>query len=191
MEPEWFKALPDISVLTLSFALRVDGEFCVEVFSGSGVMTLGILMHRIPAVRPWDIQHGERFNVLTHEPILALLIEAGRIVSTHMGTPCQSSTLARCPQLRSLAQPRGISNLSGHDATLLRQGNELIDVSVRLAWCLLLNNGYFSIENPFPCWIWVNPTIVQLWEHLCVVLITFSMWCYGAPYDKVSAILSN
>ena len=160
MEPEWFKALPDISVLTLSSALRVDAECFLEAFSGSGVMTLGIVMHRIPAVRPWDIQHGERFNVLTHEPILALLIEAGRIVSTHMGTPCQSSTLARCPQLRSLAQPRGISNFSGHDATLLRQGNELIDVSVRLAWCLLLNNGYVSIENPFPCWICVNPTIV-------------------------------
>lgn len=70
-------------------------------------------------------------------------------------------------------------------------GNELIDWTVKLCWVALECGAYFSIENPFPAWTWINPPIVELWRHPKVALTTWSMGAYGAVYDKCTGLLHN
>ena len=39
--------------------LDVAGIFFVEVMAGECSITLGVLMERVPCLRPWDIVFGE------------------------------------------------------------------------------------------------------------------------------------
>ena len=103
--PEWFGTLPSLAGLCLSSALRVDRQFFMEVFSGTAIMTLGVMMQCIPAICPWDVMYGQCFDIVQQEAAVSSLIEAGRVVAMHLGTPCQFFTLARTPQLRSLQHP--------------------------------------------------------------------------------------
>ena len=53
--------------------LDVSGIFFIEIMAGECSITLGILMERVPCLKPWDIVFGESWNVLTRGRILLQL----------------------------------------------------------------------------------------------------------------------
>ena len=85
------------------FLIRNTSIECVffVIMAGECIITLGVLMNKVPCVKPWDIVYGEKWNVLTHGVILMQLAKLGRI-DVFLGLPCQSFTFARDPALRSL-----------------------------------------------------------------------------------------
>ena len=53
----------------------VSPTFFVEVFAGCAALSLGMVLKNIPTVKPWDIRHGEEFDVLSHGKILFQLFK--------------------------------------------------------------------------------------------------------------------
>ena len=135
----------------------------LEVFAGCSVLTLTCLCTMIPAVRPWDLAFDESNNVLANGWIIFWLVSLGRLVWVHLGMPCQSFTKARQVQLRDWLWPSGIPNLAAWRQELIDAGNAL------LAWTVLLmshcqeNKAYACLKNPWPCWTFIQPEILNLW----------------------------
>ena len=119
------------------------------------------------------------------------MAEQGKISSCHMGTPCGSGTMARDVQLRSWEEPYGVTGLGTYHAEIVRVGNRLIEFSVKFCTALWKGGSYFSIENPWPCWTWVHPWMVALWNLTGVIFTTFVMQRFKAPYEKLSGLLHN
>ena len=59
----------------LTSNISVEGTFFIEVMAGECIIILGVLMSRVPCLKPWDIGFGEAWNVLTHGQILMDLAE--------------------------------------------------------------------------------------------------------------------
>ena len=189
--PTWMVALPCITMLMANSLLTVQGQCFLEVFGGSGIISLGIMMASVPLWRPWDVKYGEQFCVNKHGHVLRRLARLGKLAATHMGTPCGSGTMARDVQLRSWDQPYGADGLGSYHAEIVRVGNTLIEFSVELARDLMEAGCYFSIENPWPCWTWVHPWVIWLWHSVGVILTTLVVQRYAAPYDTRTGLLHN
>ena len=171
--------------------LSVSGTFFLEVFAGEAVFTLGCMMHRVPCIRPWDVVYGSQFDVLANEHVLSSLIVKGLISCMHFGTPCQSMTLARLPQLRSWEFPMGVPNLTTSQLALVHLGNELMQVSARLISLLVAACAYFSLENPSGSWLWALGPIVSLWLLSGVIFTEVRYNAFGVNYVKPTGFLHN
>ena len=171
--------------------LSVCGSFFMEVFCGEAIFTLGCVMHKVPCVRPWDILFGEEFDVLANEHVLTYLISAGFISCMHFGSPCQSMTLARLPQLRSWSFMLGRPGLSESQQSLVDLGNRLMSVTARLICLLVAAGAYFSLENPIGSWLWALEPIVAIWWLDGVIFTEVKYNAYGANYVKPTGILHN
>ena len=86
---------------TIGLHVEAAGNCFLECFAGGAIFTLAIMFRCIPAIRPWDSKYGKKYDVLRHGHIIPAAIADGRVGMVHMGTPCQSMTLARFPQLHS------------------------------------------------------------------------------------------
>ena len=93
--------------------IPVSAQFSLEVFAGDCVVTLGLVLSNLPAMKPWDSKLGEQFDVLREGQVLLRLSEHGWLIMTHLGTPCQSLTWARGPRLRSMEYRYGLPTLEG------------------------------------------------------------------------------
>ena len=82
------------SVCSFDCLRSVTGEFFLECFAGHAAFTLAVVMSQVPALRPWEITHDRRFDVLAGLPILLEGIRLGIMVAMHLGIPCQSFTMA-------------------------------------------------------------------------------------------------
>ena len=123
--------------------LSVSGSLSLEVFAGCCVMTLGLLLQSVPAIKPWDAKYGEKYSVLTQGGILLQLAWGGWIASSHIATPCQSNTFARWPQLRSLDFLDGLPGLQEHQQQLVDEGNLLMAWSVNYQrHCMLCKHSF-------------------------------------------------
>ena len=74
-----------------------------------------------------------RFDLLKNGAILHRLVEVQRLVAAHMGTPCQSNTHSRTPQLRDEEFVRGLPGLLDHQQQLVILGNALTDWTIAFA----------------------------------------------------------
>ena len=89
------------SVCSFDCLRSVTGEFFLECFAGHAAFTLAVVMSQVPALRPWEITHDRRFDVLAGLPILLEGIRLGIMVAMHLGIPCQSFPMARVPKVRT------------------------------------------------------------------------------------------
>ena len=170
---------------------NVSGEFFLEVFAGVAALTLGIMMHCVPCLKPWDCMYDEQFDVLTQGWIIIRLIRAGVIVVTHFGTPCKSFTWARIPQVRNWDHPLGLPGLTGNAQTLVNLGNQLLLFTWQCCVELLDKSGYFSIENPEKSWLWITPQLRALADDRRVAFARFLFKNFGLPYVKPTLVLHN
>ena len=67
--------------------ISIKGTFFIEVMAGECIITLGVLMERVPCLKPWDLIYGEAWNVLTRGEIL-LELERKRRIDVFLGIPC-------------------------------------------------------------------------------------------------------
>ena len=189
--PEWMLNLPSVWSLLSSAALSPAGEWFLELFCGGAILTLACSPSRIPCVQPWDLKFSPDIDVVRFLHTILLLIFEGYIVCVHLGTPCHSCTLARSPAMRSLDCPQGVSGLSVQDQWLLDNGNALIDASCQIMEALWSVGGYFSCENPWPGFMWLQPRILKIHALAGVILTTLSMSAYDVCYDKSTGVLHN
>ena len=172
--PENLKQLPRAeAVLAMEKPLRAMGQFFVEVFSGDCIVTLAVLLSVVPCMLPWDVRFGTAFDVLLHGSILIQLARMGYLAWAHLGTPCQSQTWARSPQLRSALFPLGLPGLLEHQRKLVDLGNQLMWFSVELCLALYGAARYFSLENPELSWLWVQLAIQKLYKLPGVAFVKF------------------
>ena len=59
----------------LTCNVSVECTFFIEVMAGECVITLGVLLKRVPCLKFWDLVFGEAWNVLTRGKILMDLAE--------------------------------------------------------------------------------------------------------------------
>ena len=136
-----------------------------EVFGGEGSMTLSALLYDVPAVAPWDVDVSRRMDVRRNGQLLLFFCALGRIMWSHIGTPCTSGTWARDPQLRDWAHPEGKPDLPSNLSEKVSDGNALVLFSALLAVMLWMQGALLSIENPWLSWIWF-----QVWFLLLLSL---------------------
>jgi hypothetical protein len=168
----------------------VHGNFMVEVFARECIVTLGLMMARVPAVRPWDKRFGQQYDVLANGMILLALVAWEVIVGSHLGTPCQSSTFARFPQLRAWPLPLGLPGLLVHQSARVQSGNELAVVH-QDGLGALREGGYFSLENPELCWLWVLDFVKEMYMQKGVIMARFKFRDFGTPWLKTACILTT
>ena len=96
-----------------------EGTFFIEIMAGECIITLGVLMQKVPCLKPWDLVCE----------ILMELARRGRI-DVFLGLPCQSFTFARDPALRNSEFPLGKPGFSPRQQDLVEKGNNLA------AWAL-------------------------------------------------------
>ena len=82
-----------------------------EGFAGHAAFTLAVVMSQVQTLRPWEIPHDSRFDVLECLPILLGGIRLGIMVATDLGTHGQTFTMARVPVVRTTVLPRTLPDL--------------------------------------------------------------------------------
>ena len=185
-------ALAQLPSVTSYDCLRsVSGEFFLECFAGHAAFTLAVVMSQVPALRPWEITHDHRFDVLAGLPILLAGIRLGIIVAMHIGTPCHSFTMARVPAVRSKVFPLGFPDLTETQAQFVDMGNRLASVSAKLCCALYAAGGYFSLENPERSLLWIHPDILELFGLSGVASVLVYYNAYGALFVKPTVFLHN
>ena len=140
---------------------------------------------------PWDSKYGEGFDVFKSGASLLALVRGGYVFSSHLGTPCQSLTWCRSPQLRSAEWPKGMPGLTTSQQQLVDIGNSLLMFSVEFCTLLYSYGSYFSIENPELSWLWVQPELLDLYSYSGVATVLVYYKDFGTPYLKPTLFLHN
>jgi hypothetical protein len=188
--PPVFQKLLRAEQLLLNCA-TVEGTFFVECFHGDGAVALACVIKGIPCICPFDTQYGDEFDLLKNGEVLNELVRTERVGSSHIGTPCQSVTIARSPQLSDADHIEGLPGLLPHQLELVRLGTALIRWSVQ--FCLLLHQhgGFFSLENPVGSWAWWFPCMIALYLMTGVICTLFKQQQFGTPYEKQTLFIHD
>ena len=169
----------------------VAGEFALEVCSGEAIFTLGLMMAKVPCIKPWDVKHGENFDVLKNGHVLISLASSSHLVFVHMAPPCQSATWGRFPALRTWSCPAGVPNLSGSQLKLVNLGNAVASFCISLCLALYIAGGYFSLENPRLSWLWALDACLSLYSLDGVIFSLVLYSSFGAAYSKPTIFMHN
>ena len=62
--PEVLSQLLDAEQL-LNSLVDIPGTFFVEVAAGECIITLGVLVRKLPCMRPWEVLCGKRWTVIS------------------------------------------------------------------------------------------------------------------------------
>ena len=170
---------------------RVQGQSFLECFCGGAVVTLALIWAQVLVMRPWDVEANGMFDVLSFGHSICAFICAKRLAMAHFGTPCRSFTWARQPQLRSAAWIMGLPSLSEEQRRLVEDGNRLISWTIRCCWLLRSVSALFSVENPFPSWIWVFPATLELLSCNDTILTLVTFQAYGSGWYKLTGVMHN
>ena len=115
----------------------------------------------------------------------------GILVMVHCGTPCQSMSWGRLPQLRSWIFVLGLPGLSVGQQALITVGNALAQFTVKLCKHLMGYEGRFSIENPCLSWLWAVPGVRDIYAEITTAFTIVTYKDFGTGYVKPTALLHN
>ena len=149
-------------MLIASSCLAVGGECFLEVFCGSAILSLGVMMAREPCLRPWDAKIGSQFNVKGHGHRILELLRMGVITAIHLAVPCISFTLARTVKVRSKRSPEGFPCHTEADEKLLADGHFPTEWAMQCAMICLEVGSYLTADNPFPSFFWTGTKLFNL-----------------------------
>ena len=180
--PTLFDELPD--------AGATDPIF-LECFAGDAVFTMSVMLHGLPCAKPVDVRYGPQCDVTIDGDRWVTAAKSGSIKHGHFGTPCQSMTFARDPQLRDAKHPWGLPDLMPHQEELVRLGNALAVFTANMCLCLWSAGSTFSIENPSHSWLWVlQPMrIIQALPGVQLLQVRFADFL--VPFAKPTVFLHN
>ena len=168
-----------------------SGEFALEVCCGEAIVTIGLMMAKVPCIKPWDTKYGENFDVLSNGHVLINLASSSYLNFVHLAPPCQSATWGRFPALRTWSCPAGIPNLSGSQLQLVNHGNAVANFCISLCLALYIAGGYFSLENPRLSWLWALDACLALYSLDGVIFSLVLYSCFGAAYSKPTIFMHN
>lgn len=181
------------------FAMKkLPKRFCVELFAGTARITSAFLQHGYQAY-PIDICIHESHNLLhvNIEHRIINLLKSGRIQFLWMGFPCTSFSTARKNDglgpgpLRDDEYLQGFPWLAGRDLQKVRDGNNLLRVSLRLAEvCEALSIPY-ALENPMSSFAWKMPAMVAFIGKYSPSIAHLDYCQYGEDWKKPTTILGN
>lgn len=171
--------------------LEISGSFVIELFAGCAALTLALLIEKVPCMCPWDVNFGADFDVTIYGEIFYKLVRSGRVVAVHFGTPCQSMSWGRLPQLRSWTFVKGVPDLGEKQKALVTVGNALAEYTAGLCRLLLDHGKYFSVENPCLSWLWALPFMRDLYAEPATAFTIIAYRDFGVNYVKPTAIFHN
>ena len=149
------------------------------------------MLCEMPCAVPWDVKFGECWDVLTHGSLLVEWARAGKLKHVHLGTPCQSMTWARSPQLRSVEFPWGLPHLAPHQEELVSKGNFFVVFTAELCEALWAAGATFSVENPERSWLWILHPMRRIRELPGVEFCLLFFSDFMVPFRKPTLILHN
>jgi len=160
------------------------GGLCVEIFSGSGRLTVALEMLGLFVDVPVECWKAGRYHPehdLLREEVFELWKErfdSGSFIYAHFGLPCKSWSVIQ--QLnhgsRSRSNPGG-SHLSKKEL----EGNLLAWRTAELCKILHRRGAYFSIENPRLSFVWGYEPIQSLCEFSVDVHLDQCMFGAAPP----------
>ena len=155
------------------------------------MLTRAVMLAGLPCAKPWDLQFGEQFDVLVNGEQLLSSARSGLVRHGHFGTPCQSMTFARDPQLRCAECPWGIEDLQPHQLDLVKLGNSLAIFTAEMCLCLWAAGATFSIESPALSWLWVLQPLQRLRALPGVEFLHLKFSDFLVPFTKPTLLLHN
>ena len=173
--------------------LEVSGFNTLEVYVGECTLTIAMVWCCLPVFAPWDILFGAQCDVISRGWMILALIRAGKLQFVHLGSPCQSMTLARCPRLRSRSALWGKKNLSrsqqqivdGKSFDMVYHYDVFHNVGSRLLLLHRKSGEVVSVVHCSKCWFDIFtwhciPTVYvqRLWCSLREADISFSQCAY-------------
>eukprot|EP00438_Fugacium_kawagutii_P030437 Skav216222 [mRNA] locus=scaffold238:354151:354969:+ [translate_table: standard] len=181
------------------FRTDVDGSaFCLELFAGTARITKSLLKRGLLCF-PVDICIDPGHNLLDIHVQHRILhwIQGKRIRFLWLGIPCTSFTRARKDDglgpgpIRSSFYVEGLPGLSQADLKKVRDGNALLQVSLRLLIACELHKVAYALENPASSFIWEMPAMVQFLEQYSVTRIILDYCQFGEPWKKPTTVIGN
>ena len=178
------------------------GPFFLEIFAGLAGLSEAVLAGGIRILPPVELEVNSFVKFATDilDPeVLAhihLLIQSGKILMIHFGTPCSSFSLARKddggpPPLRDPSHIWGKPGLSPLDQDKVDLGNRLAQITAVLVQLCSRHGVHWSIENPAGSYLWALPPIEELVIKCQGQRFELDMCRFGSPHMKPTALLSS
>lgn len=156
--------------------------FVLELFSGSGRLTLRIEREGLAALDAFEIYNGWEFD-LCRPQTQALVLElarAGLLWYIHAGLPCTVWSRAR-HGIRNFEKARAREAVA---VELTMFVAALFRIQSRKGW-------YWSIENPATSRLFEFRPVVELFGLPHVIWFKWDMCAYGEAYKKPTGLLTN
>ena len=142
---------------------KVLGATFLVVLCGDAVFTLGVIEFKVPCIKPWDRQYGQRLSGITAGEVVLHLAEARRIRASHLGLSCVSLNGARDPQLRDAMHPDRPPGLRQDQDELVAEGNSPMGFATCYILSLYNAESQLSMENPDMSWTWLLTTMLEIY----------------------------
>ena len=177
---------------------KLPKRFCLELFAGTARITSAFLAKGFHAF-PVDICIHESHNLLhvQLEHDIINLLHSGRVNFLWIGFPCTSFSVARKNDglgpgpLRNEWNITGFPWLQGRDLQKVRDGNNLLRVSLRFAEvCQQLGIPY-ALENPMSSYAWKMPNMIKFIKKFSPTLAHLDYCQYGEDWKKPTIIMGN
>jgi hypothetical protein len=130
------------------------------------------------------------------------LIANHSVVIVHLGTPCHSFSVARCPQLRSKSEPWGLSGLCAHERDVVLNANTLARASINIIMLCIRHKIPVTIEHPQTSRLWWLPfsriaaertaSWSSIYDRSCedvVSIANFDQCAFGSPRKKPTRVM--
>jgi hypothetical protein len=161
----------------------MSSRLCLEVFAGGGRLSTAMKYVGLLVGAPWEaypetgvVDH--RHDIMSDENFMRLVDDIrNRCYSyIHFGIPCRSWGPAgkRNHGTRTKTAPEGVGALPRE-----LQGNAEAVIVALLCRELIDSAGYFSIENPYPSYLWNFREITALSTYTPCFMITFDQCSYS------------
>jgi len=183
-----------------------DGYFAVELFCGTGNLTLSMKRFLPDSLGVDHVVKQQRVKVI---PLDLSLDSAQRLVGewsspqciwVHFGIPCGTASKARLrrlsrkqhgpPKLRSGRWPDGLPWLRGVSRVKVQKANALYSFMVRLILQLDKDHICWTVENPWTSFLW-ETSIWQRLQHLHPHYVEIHNCMYGGARLKRTCLASN
>ncbi len=142
----------------------------------------------------WDLSRGDEFDLTrtSAQKLIRGWISAGLVWGFHLGTPCNSFSIARSggfhPALRSSALPAGLPGLSAADQNRVDLGNLLAKFSASLLELGRRLGIPCTLENPQSSRLWLLPSMVRLGLRAGCSVAVFHFCMFGTPWRKATRL---
>ena len=124
-------------------------------------------------------------------------INGRRVQFIWLGIPCTSFTRARKHDglgpgpLRSLTFVSGLHGLSRNDQRKVREGNELLRVSLKILHACELAGVPYALEKPASSFIWDMDIMQQFISKFSVPRVDLDYCQFGEPWKKPTSVIGK